>query len=201
MVAPAFHSVLVPVFLPPSICLLLLNSYLQAIQCVHKMWCALETFLLTFKWMILVIFYIWEEARVWAQWKLTFDIHLNYPGTVSCFFPSMRNSPQGTYSQEWLPWRHLMAWMVGTFTVCWHGRWHSLFIEMAHNNIFFNRVHWPNWLLTRKMLHKWWIPLVIRFQRLGHSWGFLAQRHTHSLPLITSPYCEVTRETMEMPVW
>ena len=35
--------------------------------------------------MILVFFSVWEEARVWAYWNYSFDIHLNYLGPISCF--------------------------------------------------------------------------------------------------------------------
>ena len=31
------------------------------------------------------LFYVWEDARVWAQWKHSFDVHLNYLGPVSYF--------------------------------------------------------------------------------------------------------------------
>ena len=38
--------------------------------------------------MIFVLFYVWEYVRVWIHWNCSFDMHLNYPGSVSCFYPS-----------------------------------------------------------------------------------------------------------------
>ena len=32
-------------------------------------------------------FYIWEDARVWARWNRSSDMHLNYLGPISCFCP------------------------------------------------------------------------------------------------------------------
>ena len=34
------------------------------------------------------LFYIWEDARVWAHWNQSFDMHHSYLGPVSCFFTS-----------------------------------------------------------------------------------------------------------------
>ena len=44
--------------------------------------------------MISALFYVWEDARVWAHGNHSLDMHLNYLGPVSCFssseFPSGR---------------------------------------------------------------------------------------------------------------
>ena len=39
------------------------------------------------KLMILVLFHVWEDARVWAYGNHSFDICLNYLGPVPCFSP------------------------------------------------------------------------------------------------------------------
>ena len=36
----------------------------------------------------LTLFYVWEDARVWAYWNHSFAMHLSCPGPVSCPFPS-----------------------------------------------------------------------------------------------------------------
>ena len=44
--------------------------------------------------MKLALFHVWEDARVWAQCSVSFEMHLNYLGPV--FFFSTLNSTQGT---------------------------------------------------------------------------------------------------------
>ena len=51
------------------------------------------------KLMILVLFCIWKEARIWGHWKFSLDMHLSYLGmgtqSTECFrFFSVLNSPQ-----------------------------------------------------------------------------------------------------------
>ena len=36
---------------------------------------------------ILVPFYVWEDARFWAYWNHSFDVHLSYLGPIRCFSP------------------------------------------------------------------------------------------------------------------
>ena len=36
--------------------------------------------------------YVWEDARVWAHWNHSFDMHLSYLGPVSCVFSSWVSS-------------------------------------------------------------------------------------------------------------
>ena len=38
------------------------------------------------KWRNLVLFYVWEDAKVWACWNHSFDILLSYLGLVSWVF-------------------------------------------------------------------------------------------------------------------
>ena len=42
--------------------------------------------------MILVLSYVWEEARVWAHWYHSFHMHLSYVRPVSCPFSSWVSS-------------------------------------------------------------------------------------------------------------
>ena len=39
-----------------------------------------------------VLFYVWEDARVWAHWNHSFDMHLSSLGPVSCVFTSWVSS-------------------------------------------------------------------------------------------------------------
>ena len=48
----------------------------------------------------LVLFYIWEDARVWAYQTHSFHVHLSYPGPVSCAFHIL--SSPGAHRGEWL---------------------------------------------------------------------------------------------------
>ena len=59
----------------------------------QNVWSSIKRLLLitksqTLKLMIIVLFYIWEDARVWAHWNHSFDMHLSYLGPVSCFLQS-----------------------------------------------------------------------------------------------------------------
>ena len=40
-----------------------------------------------FNVIILMIFCVWEDARVWAYWNHSFNEHLYHLGPVSCFHP------------------------------------------------------------------------------------------------------------------
>lgn len=57
-------------------------------------------------WMILVLFYVREEARVQAHWNYFLDMHLTYLGSVFSFSPP--EVPSGFKGGRWLQW--LMAW-------------------------------------------------------------------------------------------
>lgn len=58
------------------------------------------------KVMVLVLFYIWEDARVWAHWNYSLDMHLNCLGPLSCLSPSW--IPPRCTKSSGLLW--LMAW-------------------------------------------------------------------------------------------
>ena len=66
---------------------------------------------------ILVLFYEWEDARIWTHWNYSFDRHFNYLGPVSCFSPS------------WIPIRRhyfgQLLWLIKLWPQ------HPLFTEMA----------------------------------------------------------------------
>lgn len=73
------------------------------------------------KLMILVPFYIWEYARVWAYWHYSLHKHLNSLGPVSephnafCSFLHPGNGCN-------LPLQCLMTWWWATFFVYWNGK-------------------------------------------------------------------------------
>ena len=60
-----------------------------------------------FKLTILVLFYVWEGARVQAHWNDFLDMYLHYLGPASCFSPSwipprVPHTARGGYSGWWL---------------------------------------------------------------------------------------------------
>ena len=50
------------------------------------------------KLIILILFCVWEDARVWVYGNHSLDMHLNLPRASILFF-SILNAPQGT---QWL---------------------------------------------------------------------------------------------------
>ena len=51
--------------------------------------------------MILVLFCVWDDARMWADWNYSLDIHLNYLGPVS------KAQNPSSFSASWIPlWVH-----------------------------------------------------------------------------------------------
>ena len=82
--------------------------------------------------MIFVLFYIWEDARVWANWNYSFDKHLNYLGPISCFSPSWL--PLRVHCQGSLWWP--MAWWWATFLVYRNVRQHSLLVNKGRQQFF-----------------------------------------------------------------
>ena len=69
--------------------------------------------------MNLVLFYVWEDARVWAHWNYFFDVHL-YVQPVSCF---LHPKPSGCITAAAEMAGGLMA---ATYFTYWYGRWYSL---------------------------------------------------------------------------
>jgi len=88
---------------------------------------------------------VWKDARVWAHWSHSLDVHLSYLGSESCVFSSSVSSGctfGGSYS---LMAARCLAFLVSflnslRLTVkggcnCWW-LWHSLFTDMAGNILF-----------------------------------------------------------------
>ena len=50
----------------------------------------------------LVPFCVWEDARVWAQWNHSFELHLSSLGPVSCAFSSWVSSGAPLRGLQWL---------------------------------------------------------------------------------------------------
>ena len=73
------------------------------------------------KLMIVVLLHIWEDARLWAHWNYSFDMHVSYLFSISILF-SILNSPKGITLR--------MTAKAG-------GRKHSLFIGRAGSIYFF----------------------------------------------------------------
>ena len=71
------------------------------------------------KLMTLMLFYVWEDARVWAYWNHSFDMYLNYLGQLSCFSPS------------WIPLREYWGGQLQWLMSWWQQR--PLFTEIAGN--------------------------------------------------------------------
>ena len=47
-----------------------------------------------------LIFLLYKDAKVWAQWNHCFDIHLSYLGPVSCIFHILGSL--GAHGREWI---------------------------------------------------------------------------------------------------
>ena len=94
----------------------------------------------------LVLFYVWEDARVWTHWSRSFDVHLSSLGPGSCVFTTwvpqgllwgvaavwwlldgrcsfLPESPQGSPA-HYLWWLQLLR--IVTFFVHWYGRKYSI---------------------------------------------------------------------------
>ena len=88
---------------------------------------------------ILVLFCVWEDARVWAHWNYSFDMHLNYLGLVSCFlhpeFPSRGTTEVGggVGSTQATVAAGLMQ---VTLIVCWTGRQHFFVYRIGRQHFF-----------------------------------------------------------------
>ena len=73
------------------------------------------------KLIILVLLYVWEDARIWGHWNYSLDVHLNYLGSVSkahkasCF--SLSGIALGAYHQ-W-EWGCCSGWWLGACLLEW----------------------------------------------------------------------------------
>ena len=85
------------------------------------------------KLMILVLFYVWEDARVWDPWSYSFDMNLNYLGPVPCFsspwIPLRVHSWRGL---QWLKdWWWQLKWQVTFFSQNCNWRFGNLKVGVA----------------------------------------------------------------------
>lgn len=74
--------------------------------------------------MILALFCVLEDSRVWAQWNYSFEMHLNYLGQHPAFLPP--ESPPGAPCRVGAEALGAMAWWWATFVVSWSGRQYFL---------------------------------------------------------------------------
>ena len=96
--------------------------------------------------MNLAIFYVWEDARVWAHWNHSFHEHLNYLVPVSCFLHS--EFPQGT---QWEVAAVVTSLMDEACFAYWSGRCHFSFTHfisdlnwlMVWGGVGGDNPHWP----------------------------------------------------------
>ena len=79
----------------------------------------------------LVLFYVWEVARVWAHWNHSLDMQLSYLGPVSCI---------------------LISWVSSGLTI---GSGCSLMA--ARWQIFFSFLSFLRAFLTLESYHLWWL--------------------------------------------
>ena len=83
----------------------------------------------------LVLYYVWEYARIWAHWNCFLDMHLNHLGPVS------RTQNISYFSPSWhLESSSWVGWGLG-FSCCHSSCWldrgqHLLFTGMADNFSF-----------------------------------------------------------------
>ena len=103
----------------------------------------------------LALFYVWKDARIWAHWNHSFDMHFLYQGPVFCVFTSWVSSGLTLGSgccllsvsmerilsllstlrahQLTFQW-----WMTVISFVCWYGRKYSL---SQHSGLIHKRTH------------------------------------------------------------
>ena len=61
----------------------------------------------------LVLFYVWKNARVWAHWNYSFDVHLSYLGPISCVCVVGGGLFQGVSAVGW--WfdeGNILCWLI-----------------------------------------------------------------------------------------
>ena len=97
----------------------------------------------------LALFCVWEDARAWAHWDHSFDIHLSYLGPVSCVFTSWVSTGLTLGSGCSLMaarWQAFFVSFLSSFRAhpltlhgCSHWwLWYPLFTDMAGKIPFFN---------------------------------------------------------------
>ena len=76
-----------------------------------------------------VLFYVWEDARVWVHRRHSFDMHLSSLGPVTCVFHIL--SFPRTHHREWL--QSDGCWMAGILSFLNSPRTHQLTIHGGCN--------------------------------------------------------------------
>ena len=88
--------------------------------------------------MTLALFYVWDDARVWAHWNHAFDMHLSCLGPVSCSFqswvPSECASRGGCHTS-----------VAATSFIYWYGRQHFSF-TVPYNIVLADSQSYRQWL-------------------------------------------------------
>lgn len=88
--------------------------------------------------MTLALFYVWDDARVWAHWNHAFDTHLSCLGPVSCSFqswvPSECASRGGCHTS-----------VAATSFIYWYGRQHFSF-TVPYNIVLADSQSYRQWL-------------------------------------------------------
>ena len=78
-----------------------------------------------FKLRNLALFYVWENARVWAHWNHSLDMHLSYLGPVSCILISWVSSGftgscwKAAIANDWCVRKYSISQILSS----WSGFW------------------------------------------------------------------------------
>ena len=114
--------------------------------------------------MNLALFYVWEDARVWAHWNHSFAMHLSSLGPVSCVFASWVPSGctvGGGCRGWWLDGRHpvsilssLRAHCQGSCHVTAWWLQHRLFTDTAGNTFSLTHSTKSKWLERMKFMEQ-----------------------------------------------
>ena len=81
-----------------------------------------------------MLFCVWGDARVWAHWNHSFDMHLSYLGPGSCVFTSWVSSELSVVCNQWWLWQPLFTDMTGNIlrlTPRVASNWHFTFLLQA----------------------------------------------------------------------
>ena len=97
----------------------------------------------------LVVFYVWEDAVVWAHWNHSFDIYLTSLEPVSCVFTSWLSRLTvehdcGLMAARWQVF--FPSWVPSGLRIdgsCSHWwLWDPLFTDRAGNILLLNSIRW-----------------------------------------------------------
>ena len=136
--------------------------------------------------MDLVLFFVWENARVWVHWNHSFDMHLSYLGPVSCSFPS------------WVPPRCTTGDGTVAESLAALG-FHPEFPQVHFQGKSWLTDWWPQHPLVDDMaghiFHSqgtgigWWDPSTdLLHTENGPSWHIMIMMHPYPSPLLPHPF-------------